>query len=581
MSQKEWVFLEPDAERLEKIKFCCNIDDIIARILINRKIDTPELVNSFFNSTLRNTIPDPSLILDIDKGVQRLIRAIKSNENVMIFGDYDVDGITSSYIIIKYLKQLGIHPKYYIPNRFSDGYGISLESVKYAISENTELIIALDSGINSINEIEEANKFGIDSIIIDHHLQLCRDLPNAAAVINPNRKDQPEISNAYIKNLCAAGVAFLFLIALRRELRRIDFFHNKPEPRLLDFMDAVSLGTLCDVMEVKGLNRAFIKYFLKMDKYSIGISSIMKAFNMTKITTTEDLLFFIGPAVNAAGRIGDPHIALNLFLAENNDSADKIASKLLEFNEKRKLIEKQLLAEANLIISANNLHDENGICVYGDNWHEGVLGIIAGKIKDNYNRPSFVISFDENGIGKGSARSVEGVHLGDFFDKANEAAIIISGGGHAMAGGFSINKTKVDEFKTFINDNITHNTNQNAIKIDCSMLAQCNLNTLAKKLTELEPFGKGVEKPIFCIKRVKIKLINKIKNGKHISIIFSDEFGKNNIRSVIFNISSKNAIIELINTNQSSLFDIVGELNYSEQFGGNVVIKDIRIANHR
>ncbi|MDR3030919.1 MAG: single-stranded-DNA-specific exonuclease RecJ [Holosporales bacterium] len=574
---KTWIFLDPDKEKLERIKLSCDIDDLVARILINRNVDTPEEVKNFLNPTLRNAIPDPSLLIDMDKGVQRVVKAINSNENIIIFGDYDADGITSSYIVIQYLRILGLQPKYYIPSRFSDGYGISSESIKLAISQNVELIIALDCGINSIEEIDEANKFGIDSVIIDHHVQLRKEVPNAAAVINPNRADQNEIEKSHIKKLCAAGVAFLFLIALQRELRNINFFPDKKEPNLRDFIDAVALGTLCDVMEIRGMNRAIIKYCLKSGRYSIGISSLMKAFNIPKINSTNDLLFFIGPAINAAGRVGDPHLALNLFLAENIDSADRIAMKLLELNEERKLMEKQLLAEVNLMINTLDLQSNNGICVFGNNWHEGILGIIAGRIKDKYKKASFVISFNKNGIGKGAARSVAGVNLANLLDIAKENNIIISGGGHALAGGFSIYKDKIDEFKTFINDNIQL-TNQNIVEIDCSISAQCDINKLSETLSILEPFGKGIENPTVCIKRLKIRFIKKIGNGNHMSILFSDEFNKSNIRSVIFNTQSKKTLLDSIESNKDAILDIIGQINQNEQFGSSVIIEDIRIS---
>ncbi len=570
-----WNFPTQYNEKIEEIKSAVG-SNLLAKILINRGFESVDEVNAFTNAKLRNTIPDPSLLLDMDKAVERVIGAIQNKQNIMILGDYDVDGITSTALIVKYLRLIGISPKYYIPNRFSDGYGVSQNTISKAIDNQSKLVVAVDSGTNSIDEIEEAQKSGMDFVVLDHHAQLSDKLPQAIAIVNPNRHDQSEIGFSYIKHLCAAGVVFLFLIALQRKLKEIGFFSDHAIPNLLDFADIIAIGTLCDVMELRGINRAVVKYVLTKGEYSLGIRSLMSLFNLDQIASPEDLSFFIGPAINAAGRVGDPHIALNLLLEEDPVRSQKIATCLIELNQQRKSIERQLFADAMNMIAAQNLDAKRGICVYGENWNEGVIGIVAGKLKDKFQRPAFVISFAQNGSGKGSARSVNGMHLGQFLQKATVAGIISAGGGHALAGGFSIQKDKIEEFLRFIDEQVEGEF-INELNIDYTLTAMSDLDAIYEEISRLGPFGKGVEKPIFCFKRVKITNIRRSKSGGHLLLNFSGEFGNGNIRAILFHINSKKDWIELIEKNSNALLDIVGTINPSLQFGASIIVEDARV----
>ena len=576
-SGKLWNFLECEQEALDYNKQKTNLSDLNTKILMNRGIKTLGEIECVLDSKLKNTIPDPSLFLDMDKAVSRITQAITNNEKVLVFGDYDVDGITSTYILVKYLKLLGAAPECQLPNRFTDGYGLSDSVIENAISKCYELIIVVDSGINAVSQVAKANEFGIDVVILDHHIQAVYELPKASAIVNPNRLDQADLGSSCIKNLCAAGVVFMFLIALQRELKKMKFFEKIPEPNLHDFINVVTLGTLCDVMEIRGVNRAFVKFTLEKAKYATGITALMYALDMEKITCADDFSFFLGPAINAAGRVGDPMLALKLFLEEDLKSARAIATKLVDINKERKSIEKQLLAEAFFMIESLSLHSNNGICVFGDDWHEGVVGIIAGKIKDRFQKPTFVISFNENGVGKGSARSVEGAHLGEIFEKAKLESVIIDGGGHSMAGGFSIHKDSIEKFNFFLNDNIRKDF-VNYLHIDYTLSHKSDLNKIAKEISVLEPFGKGLEKPTFCLKRLRIKSMKKTSNNAHLMIFFSGEFD-GNIKAIIFNISSKNFLLTELEKNKHDLFDIAAFVKGSEQFGGSLIVEDIRHSN--
>ncbi|MBR1480035.1 MAG: single-stranded-DNA-specific exonuclease RecJ [Alphaproteobacteria bacterium] len=576
-SGKIWNFLECDEDKLREFKDVGLIGDLTARILLNRGFHEASEIVSFLGAKLRNTIPDPSLLLGMDEGVDRIAAAILKNEKIVVFGDYDVDGITATYLIVKYLRLLGLQPHRHIPDRFAEGYGISKNSLEEAAHCGASLAIAVDCGTNSFDEISAAKKQGLDFVVLDHHVQSIDPLPPAVAIINPNRNDQAEIGIAHIKKLCAAGVAFLFLIALQRKLKEVGFFRCKSIPDLREFTDAVALGTLCDVMELRGINRAVVKHSLSKGQCPTGIAALMQAFGIEKLSSPEDLSFFVGPALNAAGRIGDPSVALNLLLEENTERASKIARHLLELNAKRKSIEKEILANALVMIKEQDLTGHRGICVADMGWHEGVIGIVAGKLKDKFNKPIFAISIGEGGICKGSARSIDGFHIGEFFKKACNAGIILRGGGHALAGGFTIEIGKLTEFQSLIDSEIRCEF-QSVLSIDCTLSPLSNLSQIAKELAYIEPFGKGVEKPVFCFKRLLLRDARKTGTGNHLMLKFSDEFGKGSLRVMLFKSDTKPEICRELDNNKNELLDIAGTIRYHEQFGGSVILEDARVS---
>ncbi|MDR3224456.1 MAG: single-stranded-DNA-specific exonuclease RecJ [Holosporales bacterium] len=573
---RAWNFLKCDDLFLRDVKTRLNLPDLVARIFLNRSFNDIEEIEAFLNAKLKNTIPDPSLLLDMDKGVARLVEAINKNQKIMILGDYDVDGITSTYLMVKYLSKIGVESTHYIPSRFSDGYGLGENAINIAIENKIDLLIVVDSGINSTDAVEMANNAGIDVIIIDHHLQSSEQIPRAVAVIDPSRTDQCEIGYSGIKYLCAAGVVYLFLIALQRSLKDARLFERVEKPDLLEFSGVVAIGTLCDVMELKGINRAIIKYALENARYPIGILSLMSEFNLEKISSIDDFAFFIGPAINAAGRVDDPHVALNLLLEERPEYSQKIAAKLIEMNKKRRALEKQSLSEALCMIAEKDLVSGKGICVFGNNWHDGVIGIIAGKLKEKFGKPTFVISFNDDGIGKGSARSVPGLHLGEFFKKLRKADLIISGGGHAFAGGFSISNTKIQDFCEFVKTSFEGEFD-NSINIDCSFSPLSDISQIAIDLQKLEPFGRGFERPIVCVERARIRSIKQTNSGDHLMIFLSGELGEGSVKTILFHSKSKKDVVTAIEENKDSLLDVVGRLSYHEQYGASLIIDDLRL----
>ncbi|MDR1488201.1 MAG: single-stranded-DNA-specific exonuclease RecJ [Holosporales bacterium] len=581
MVNKTWRFLDSDdrQDEIKNIVRICEIPELTARILVNRGISDVDTIKDFLNPKLKNIMPNPFVFNDMDIATDRIVKAIKNKENVFIFGDYDVDGIVSSYFMVKYLKMLGGDPKYHIPSRFIDGYGVSQNAICSAARDHgTTLFISVDCGTKSIDEVDFANDLGVDVIVIDHHMpDPTGRLPKAVGVVNPNRLDQEDISGVYIKNLCAAGVVFMLLVGLQKKLRDTGFFEDIAEPNLMDFVGCVALGTLCDVMDLVGLNRAFVKLAMKLQNFPDGIRAIMNNANMNRISSADDFSFTIGPVINAAGRVGDPSIAMEMMLSTET-SASLLAEQLIKLNSDRKAIEKNILSEAFSIIDANELYKNRFIFVYGTDWNEGIIGIIAGKIKEKFNKPTFVASFNsENNIGRGSARATANADISAMFDTALKKGIITGGGGHKMAGGFSLPKDNISLFYEFLCESL-QGENENILNVDCIIPSSLPLLTVNSHISLIEPIGKGVERPILCMKRVRISATRLTKCENHIMIYFAGEFDKRNIKATVFNIKTKEKIYEIIEDNDGQLLDIAFTLKHNERYGLSLIIEDIRFS---
>ncbi len=566
----DWKILDNNKDLVNDLSLKINLDKILIKILVNRGFNTVDSINTFLNCKLKNTIPEPYLVLDMEKAVLRVSQAILNKEKVIIFGDYDVDGMTSTTLLIKALRFYNLNPEFYIPNRLKGSYGITKEFINLTQSKNINLIIITDSGICSHDEVEYANNLGMEVVIFDHHPQLSNDLPKAIAVVDPNRNDQQEIDNAKIKYLCAAGVVFLFLVALNREMSK----YNYEKINLMDLVQIAALGTIGDLVPLIGINRTFIKYCLRQKKYLLGINCLINALNIDTIYNSENIAFSICPVLNAAGRLGEQNNTVNLLMTNNWKEANDISYELINLNIKRKNIEQEMLDEANQIIYNNKLYENKAICVYKDMWHEGVIGIVAGKLKDKFNKPVFVISFDEKGFGKGSARAVQGLHIGQIINNAVKKNILVTGGGHAKAGGLSIYKENLEKFISFLNEEIPTNISA-SINIDYVLDSDTDLFSLFNKVKVLEPFGTEFEVPVFCFKEVKLNNIE-IVNNKYIKFYF----GKYNIKSILFNINLNKDFIKILMNNQDKLYNIIGQISYNTWFGLSFVIKDIKMSGN-
>ena len=506
---KKWECYEVDENKVENLARKYSLSKLLARILVNRNIVEDEKINIFLNPTRRDFY-NPFLMPDMEKAVARIIEAIETHEKIMIFGDYDVDGITSITVLKKFLLDRGAYVSEYIPNRLHEGYGLNKEAIKHIVDEKYTLMITVDCGISGIEEIDYANSLGIETIVTDHH-ETGDILPNAVAVVDCKRKD-----NKYPFNqLAGVGVVFKLIQAISQKM-------NLEEKEYLKYLDIVCVGTISDIVPLVDENRVITKLGLKLVEVTknIGLKTLIELSGYKKIDSST-ISFGIAPRINACGRMGHAKEALKLFLTENPQEAREIALKLNEYNAKRQEIEKRIFDEAVEQIEQNN-NDE--VIVLGkENWHHGVIGIVSSKITDLYFKPSILICFEEE-MGKGSGRSIPGF---DLYEALRECDTNINRfGGHSMAIGITVEKEKFEDFKKdFIKYVQGSNINDiiPIINIDEEVsLKDISVRDVAE-LKLLEPFGEANKTPLFLLRNPKIHSIRALSEGKHLKLALKDD----------------------------------------------------------
>jgi single-stranded-DNA-specific exonuclease len=447
-------------------------------------------------------MPDPSHLKDMDKAVDRVVAALQSKEKIGIFGDYDVDGGTSAALLQRYFAIVGYPTRLYIPDRIEEGYGPNTEAMQTLKEEGVAVVLMVDCGTTAFDPLAAAKAMGLDIIVIDHHVaQAC--LPEAYAVINPNRLDQ----DSPLKTLCAAGLSFIFLAALHRKLRSLNWFANCREPDLMSLLDLVALGTVCDVMPLTGLNRAFVTQGLKVAQWrqNAGLTALVDVAGLKEPPTAYHLGFAVGPRVNAGGRVGEANLGARLLATDDPAEARYIAQRLDAFNRERQQIEAAVLTEAIELVETTALHKNPILLVKGDGWHPGVIGIVASRLKERYSRPACVVSFT-NDIGKGSGRSITGVDLGTAMHTACHQGLLIHGGGHAMAAGFSVTRDCYDDFYAYLLSHLGAHMDsiQPTLGLDAAITLQGITIPFLQSLNCLEPFGAGNSTPKFMIQNVRV-----------------------------------------------------------------------------
>ena len=517
VSGKNWISKEFNSDEIIFLKTNYFLDEIVAKLLSIRKIKKEE-IKFFLDPSIKNILPNPFILKDMDKAIERTITTVLKKEKVGIFGDYDVDGATSTAILGQYFKLLNIDYEIYIPDRKNEGFGPNEKAFLEFINLGVNLIFTVDCGTLSFVPINFAKKKGIDVIILDHHQSEIK-LPNAHAIVNPNRFDD----RSELNYLCAAGVCFLFLIALNKKLRDQNWFklNSISEPDLLNILDLVSLGTVCDVVPLVGLNRAIVHQGLKVlkKKKNLGLKTLIEINNIENNITTYHLGYVLGPRINAGGRVGKSTHGANLLLNKSPQETFKIASELNNYNKERQILESELLNKILNTDLQTNL--DPVIILHGENWHEGIIGIIAARVKEKYNKPAIIIS-TTSGLGKGSARSIYGFDIGSVVIGAVQNDILVKGGGHKMAAGFTINMTKIDQFKEFVfkkfrsvNMNLEEKKNY---YFDAEISPSAVNIDFFEKVNMLAPFGSGNIEPRFVIQNLKV-LNSKIVGEKHIKSI--------------------------------------------------------------
>ena len=528
-----------------------NFPSALVPILIDNKVskDNFEL---FVDPKIKNFLPDPNIFIDMDKTVKRIANEIENKNPIGVFGDYDVDGATSAALLKLYLQYFGIEVHIHIPDRFLEGYGPNISALNSLVSKGSNLIITVDCGINSHEPLKELNKTDIDCIIIDHHTP-DDDLPPAFSIVNPKRKENG-IEYHY---LSAVGVTFIMIVGLTRELRERGVFEKIREPNLFKFLDLVALGTVCDVVPLKDLNRCFVKAGLNIisQRKNLGINALCDVSDLNKIPDEETLGYKLGPKINAAGRIGSSDIGVSLLISKDISKANKLASKLYQLNEKRKKLTNNSTLEAiGMVESEKNKLGKlpDFLFLVGENWNEGIIGILAGKIKEKYNRPCCVISLGQN-HSKGSARSIANIPIGEYFLEALDKKLLVKGGGHHLAAGLTIENNKIQMFKDFLISKVEHAFQKNELVSEISVTSELSISALNSNLMDwikkLGPWGQGNPIPKFLIKDVIIKkLVFFGKEKQHLLVKVSDNSGE--IDCKIFNIN-ETAFSSVLEKNKS------------------------------
>ena len=508
--QKTWCLRKYDEKQIEKIKSTYNVSDIMAKLLISRDIEFKD-IDMFLNGTI-DDLYDPYDIKDMEKIVERIDIAIKRNEKICIYGDYDVDGITSITIMYKFLTKLGLDIMYYLPDRLVEGYGINNNALEEIKESGVTLIITVDCGITAIDEIEYAKKLGLDVCITDHHE--CTDkLPNAYAVVNPKRKDD----KSKFKMLAGVGVAFKCLMAISKR-------YNLPKESYLKYLDIVSIGTISDIVPLVGENRIISKYGLKMMEKTknLGLKELLKIVNYKDIDSMM-VSFGMAPRINACGRMGNASAAVKLLLETDSQKAEKIAVELDELNQEIKNVESLIFNQALELIEKENLENKNSIVLYNSSWHNGVIGIVASRLVNMYYKPVILLT-KEHGFIRGSGRCPAGFSLYDALGECKD--LLIQFGGHELAAGLSIKEENIEAFiKKFeeVVESRKETISEQIINID-SIISRRNLNAqIIKDIRFLKPYGQSNQVPIFLYKGLKVAAIRTIKDDKHLKLVLKDD----------------------------------------------------------
>ena len=559
---KKWSLKKFDPEKITFFKDNYFIDDFTAKLLAIKKIENNEIKN-FLNPSIKNILPNPNVLKDMVKATKRTVESIIKKEKIGIFGDYDVDGASSTAILGKFFEQINCPYEIYIPDRKLEGYGPSVKGFQTLIDKGAKIIFTVDCGTLSFDPIDFAKEKKIDILVLDHHQSEIK-LPNAYSIVNPNRLDD----KSNLNYLCASGVCFMFLISLNRELRKNNWFQNNKckEPNLINFLDLVSLGTVCDVVPLTGLNRAIVKQGLKVLnlKKNLGLKTLLDLCKIETEVTPYHLGFLLGPRINAGGRVGKCSHGANLLLNLDTKNAYKLANELDEFNKERKLIEKDLYEK---VLKSIKTTSDPVIILSGNNWHEGIIGIIASRIKDKFNKPTIIISINDK-IGKASARSIFGFDIGSVIISAVQSRILLKGGGHKMAGGFTINTDNIDRFKTHtinkykkLNINLSESKN---IFFD-SVISPSAVNLdFFNKINTLAPFGSGNSEPRFKIENLTV-INSKIIAEKHLKAVLLGEDGSS-IKTIAFN-AMESTLGGHLTAKKIKPFSIVGKLSLNEWRG--------------
>ncbi|HHB82828.1 MAG TPA: single-stranded-DNA-specific exonuclease RecJ [Devosia sp.] len=535
------------------------ISDILARILAARGVGV-EQAETFLTPTIRELMPDPSSMTDMDGFAERLACAVSNKEQIALFGDYDVDGASSCAMMLRFLRGFSLSPTCHIPDRIFEGYGPNIPAINTLIDEGATLLVLLDCGTTSVEAVAHARCRNCDVLILDHHLAT-GDLPDANALVNPNRAD--DLSE--LGYLCAAGVTFMALVATNRVLRNAG---HEQFADLMSLADLAALATICDVVPLKGLNRALVVRGISIMRQgkNPGIAALALAARLNGPIAPQHLGFMIGPRINAGGRIGDAGLGTKLLATDNEEEAMFIAAQLDELNTERQSIEAQAVEEAIAVADAEIGQGEGPavLVLASESWHPGVVGLVASRLKERFNRPAFAIAMRPDGTGTGSGRSLSGVDLGNAVLTAVEGDLIEKGGGHAMAAGVSLGQNQIAGFRAHLNEvlgqQVSVARDRASIKIDAAITARTATPDFVNSLSEVGPFGMGNPSPVFALASHFITFSKVVGKGGHVQFSLKSGDGAN-LKGIAFRAASSDLGQAILNAPKDKPFHFCGTLN--------------------
>jgi single-stranded-DNA-specific exonuclease len=574
---KRWVIEAYDERLALTLSQRHAVPDIVAQIMAARGI-TMEEAPDFLDPTLRALMPDPEHLKDMQKAAARFVQALQNKEKICVFGDYDVDGATSSALIIRFARACGHKMETYIPDRIKEGYGPNENAVRKLAAEGVKLVITVDCGITAHAPLAAAKEAGVDVVVLDHHIGEPH-MPEAVAVVNPNRFDESSKQN----HLAAVGVTFLFLAAAHKQLKAAGFFEGKKAPNLLEELDLVALGTVCDMVALKGANRAFVRQGLKVlaSSNNIGIQALINVSRANKQPVDAGTAgFMLGPRVNAGGRVGKSDLGVRLLSTEDEAEAEEIAQALERLNEERRRIEQTIVEEAYTLVPQTVA---SCVMVEGPGWHPGVIGLVSSRLKERYNRPSFATAFDEKGVGKGSCRSIRGIDIGALIIAARQEGLLINGGGHAMAAGYTVGHNRYPEFKSFIETRIAKQLEQTPLEptliLDGILSVTGATLELATQVLALAPFGMGNPEPRFAVMDAVLMKADTL-GDRHLRLQLGDGRGAY-LRAVCWRAMDNEMGKALMNLPRGARLHVAGHLQINHWNGRSepqLVVDDVGLA---
>ena len=493
------------------------LPDAVARLLAARDVDL-DSVTEFLDPTLRRFLPDPLHLKDMDVAIARLVRAVQGGERIVVFGDYDVDGATSSALLLRFFRSIGGNIGVYIPDRRKEGYGPNAPALVKLKADGAAVVVTVDCGVTAFEPLAEARRVGLDTIVIDHHMAEIT-LPDAIAVVDPNRIDDASPH----KQMAAVGVAFLLAVGVNRALREANWYGaSRPEPDLRQWLDLVALGTVCDVVPLTGVNRALVRQGLKVmaERRNVGLAALADVARLKEVPGAYHLGFLLGPRVNAGGRVGQADLGARLLSSDDPHEVGALALRLDEFNAERRAIERDVLDQAISRVEGLYGPDRKGLpaalVIESDGWHVGVIGIVASRLVERYGRPAFVIGLDGD-LGKGSGRSVRGVDLGAAVIAARQAGLLVNGGGHAMAAGLTVTREALPGLARFLDERIAPQLGAappvRELGIDAALAPAAATQELVEMIERVGPFGAGNALPRFVLKSVRVSYAQTVGEG--------------------------------------------------------------------